>query len=371
MVETGSLLRSCAGLYSYRGFESLSLRHKEHLVLMIIEKFIIYILKHLPKAIIKLIAGKPEVIDGFKLDPNIQIVAQIANKKILKKRQTVKDYRNDAKEFEKIAPQRCKGILIEDKEINLGDSTNKIRIYSPKVASKCMPAVLFFHQGGLVLFDHLTNDHFCSLLSRECNARVISLNYRMCPEVNFPTPIVDCLNLWHYIQKNAKNFGIDPCRVALAGDSAGGLISITLSAELRVEKVKPSVVCIAYPWVTTSMDNQESLETCAHTFPLNRETVDFFRKTVFPNEIDIEHIWANPLLREDLSNLPPMIIATAGFDPIRDQGNLFAEKVKKKGNITKHLFFKNLSHSFLMLGGISKEVDKANLKLAQELRSFI
>ncbi len=338
---------------------------------MIFDKLIIYILKHLPKFIIRLIAGKPEIIDGNQLDPNIQIVAKIAANKISNNRITVEDYRNDAIELEKIAAKKLKEIKIYDQEVNLCDSVNKIRVYSPKRVYNKMPAILFFHQGGLVLFDHLTNDHFCSLLSKICNAKVISLNYRRCPEVNFPQPIEDCLNLWNYIQSNSEIYGIDQNRVALAGDSAGGLISLTLSVELKFKKIKPIAVCVAYPWVTTSMENQNSLITCANTFPLSRETVDFFRQTVFPNEININHKWANPLAREDLTDLPPIIIATAGFDPIRDQGNLFAEKIKKNGNIVKHFFFKNLSHSFCILGSISKEVDRANFKIASELKSFL
>ena len=99
--------------------------------------------------------------------------------------------------------------------------------------------------------------------------------------------------------------------------------------------------------------------------------MDFFRKTVFPNELDINHKWANPLFRDDLTHLPPMIVATAGFDPMRDQGNLFAEKLKTNGNVVKHFYFRNLSHSFLILGKISKEVDKANFRIASELKLLL
>ena len=338
---------------------------------MTIENIILQILKHLPRSVIQFLAGEPEIIDGYQLDPNIQLVAKIAAKKISKDRITVEDYRDDAVEFARIAPKIFKEIKIEDQQINLGESVNKVRFYSPRNSSNYMPAVLFFHQGGLVLFDHLTNDYFCSLISRECNAKVISIDYRMCPEVSFPQPIIDCFNLWNYVQMNAETLKIDPRRVALAGDSAGGLISLTLSAELKNREVQPVAVCVAYPWVTTSMDSQNSLETCAHVFPLDRKTVDFFRETVFPNELNIGHEWANPLLRDDLTNLPPMIIATAGFDPIRDQGNQFAKKMKDNRNIVKHLFFKNLCHSFLLLGNVSKEVDSANFKIVNELRSLL
>ena len=100
----------------------------------------------------------------------------------------------------------------------------KARVYTPRKASDADPAILFFHQGGLVVMHHLTDNHFCSVLADECSAKVISVDYRLCPEVAFPTPIEDGLLAWAHVQQNAEALGIDPRRVALAGDSAGGLI---------------------------------------------------------------------------------------------------------------------------------------------------
>ena len=129
-------------------------------------------------------------------------------------------------------------------------------------------------------------------------------------------------------------------------------------------------MCIAYPWVTSSFDDQPSLQSCADTFPLSKETIEFFNKSVFPDGKNLDHRWANPLYENDLTNLPPTIIATAGFDPIRDQGNSFAEKLISNKNEVKHYFFSNLSHSFLILGRISNEANNACIQLANELAQY-
>ncbi len=338
---------------------------------MRIENIILNILRVLPKSFLRLIAGPPVIIDGNELDINIQIAEKLSEKEMKKKRVTTHDYREAAKQFDLAGLPRVRGIGIEDIKIQGPIEELKARIYFPKKISDKNGAILFFHQGGFVLMNHLTDDYFCSLLSDVCNAKVISLDYRLCPENEFPTPIEDCLFLWDYVQKNFSKLGVDPHKVALAGDSAGGMISSTMSIILRDRKeVQPLAMCVAYPWVTSSMNDQPSIESCADTFPMSRETMEFFNKNVFPNGRNLDHPWANPLNKNDLSNLPPTIIATAGFDPIRDQGQYFAKKLVEAKNEVKHLYFSNLSHSFLILGRISKKANEASIKLAYELSKY-
>ena len=335
------------------------------------ENIILDILRVLPKSVLKLIAGPPLVIDGNQLDLNIQVAEKLSEKEMKKTRITTHDYREAAKRFDLTGLPRVKKIKIKDIELNGPVETLKARIYYPKIISSHDGAVLFFHQGGLVLWDHLTNDYFCSLLADKCDAKVISLDYRLCPENEFPAPIEDCLFLWDYVQENSSKLGINPNKIALAGDSAGGMISSTMSIILRDRGgIQPIAMCIAYPWVTSSFEDQPSLQSCADTFPLSRETVEFFNKSVFPDGKNLDHRWANPLYENDLTNLPPTIIATAGFDPIRDQGNSFAEKLINNKNEVKHHFFSNLSHSFLILGRISNEANRACIQLASELAQY-
>ena len=248
------------------------------------ENIILDILRVLPKSLLKLIAGPPLIIDGNQLDLNIQVVEKLSQKETKQTRITTHDYREAAKRFDLIGLPRVKKIKIEDIELKGPTEILNARIYYPKVTSNKDGAVLFFHQGGLVLMNHLTDDYFCSL-AEKCNAKVISLDYRLCPENKFPAPIEDCLFLWDYVQENSSKLGINPNKIALTGDSAGGMISSTMSIILRDRGgIQPIAMCIAYPWVTSSFDDQPSLQSCADTFPLSRETVEFLIRVFFQME---------------------------------------------------------------------------------------
>ena len=246
------------------------------------------------------------------------------------------------------------------------------RIYEPANLPDNAPAVLFFHQGGLVVMDLDTDDAFCTILADECKAKVISLDYRLCPEHNFPAPIDDAMALWDYVQANAAALGIDGARVAVAGDSAGGLISSVICQQVRdAGGVQPAAQLLAYPWVSTQLAETGSAVSCAECFPLTSSTMEFFNATVFPEGKHIDHPFANPLHNDNLANLPPAIIGTAGFDPIRDQGNDYADRLKAAGNQVTHYCFNSLSHSYLSLGNVSKNAEKAGITLARDLAKII
>ena len=339
---------------------------------MTFQNLILDLLRILPKKVIRYIAGSPMIIDGNYLDPNIQIIAKLNLQKEQKKLVSTADYRRAAKKLDQIALKNIPSVSIKDEEIFGSTGRMKIRTYFKDKGQKNTPAILFFHQGGLVIMDTRTDDYFCSLLAEKCSAKVISLDYRLCPEYKFPAGIEDAFALWDYVQLNAATLKIIPESIALAGDSAGGMISATMAHVLRDKGgIQPKALCLAYPWVTTSLENQPSLESCADVFPMTFETMEFFKNTVFPNDDNADHPWANPLHQDDLTNLPPTIIATAGFDPVRDQGNYFAEALKKANVEVIDYCFDDLPHSFLMLGRVSFAVQKANNKIVNELAKLL
>ena len=332
---------------------------------------IVSILKYLPKKLLKNIAGKSVIIDGNELDFNLQIISKLAQPNIDKYKSDVQEYRRGAKLISNLDLPICRGVSVEDRTFRLNSNELKARIYTPKTCTNRVPAILFFHQGGMVIMDHLSDNYFCSLLSKVCDAKVISLDYRRCPEVNFPTPIEDSLALWHFVQEYSEILGIDNKKVILAGDSAGGMISATMSLLIRDRGgIQPAGLVLIYPWVSTKKENQPSLSSCAETFPLTRETIDFFESNVFPDGKNIDHPLANPL-EQNLKNLPPSIIATVGFDPIRDQGKKFAQIYKESGNNTIHHFFPDLCHSFLILSRISTAAENACILIARETSKIL
>ena len=335
---------------------------------------IIDLLRGTPKPVLRLLSGKPSRIDGRTLDLNMHMMAKLAARGASSNRapMTVNALRQAASAYNSLNLPIADGVTTLDTALALRDNTLNARIYRPASVSGPLPAVLFFHQGGLVIMDHLTDDHFCSLMAARCKAVVISLDYRLCPEHRFPAPIEDAQALWDHVQANAADMNIDPSRVALAGDSAGGLISSSLAITLRDQGgVQPVALCLAYPWVTTNDEDQPSLSSCANAFPLTAATMEFFNEQVFPNDREKDSPLANPLLVDDLSNFPPTIIGTAGFDPIRDQGNAFAQRLMASGSEVKHYCFDSLTHSYLMFGRVSKAAEDACETLASSLAELL
>ena len=338
---------------------------------MSVQNMILGVLRNTPQFILRRLAGTPLEIDGNVLDANIQIVANMAAAEAGDPPNTVAEWRAAAAAYDAMALPDRSGVTTQDITIAGPGGDMKARIYAPRNASAADPAILFYHQGGLVIMDHLSDGHFCSVLADECKAKVITLDYRLCPEARFPEPIEDGMALWDHVQENAEAMGIDPRRVALAGDSAGGLISASMSQLLRDRGgMQPAALLLAYPWVSTDTNAGGSLESCAECFPLNTATMDFFNAQVFPEGENIDHPLANPL-NGNLKDLPPAVIGTAGFDPIRDQGNAYAEALKAAGNDVTHHCFDSLTHSYLILGRISHAAEEASMQMARDLAHYL
>jgi len=348
-----------------------------------VQNLIISALRMMPRGLVRKMAGDPITVDGYVMDPNIQVLSNLRDKNAAGATmpETMAEIRAAGNAFDAIAMPRRRGVKISDVELPLKAATLKARIYEPRHASNTDPAILFFHQGGLVIMHHLTDDWFCALLADICRAKVITLDYRLCPENEFPAAIEDGLALWDYVHEQAEPLGIDKRRIALSGDSAGGLIASVMCQVLRdkaraaddkPQKIaQPAAQLLIYPWVSTRIEETGSMQSCAEMFPLTRATMEMFNANVFPNDKNIDHDWANPLHNENLQKLPPAIIATAGFDPVRDQGNEYAEALAAVGNQVTHYCFGELSHSFLCLARVSNPVQKACEQLARDLAAHL
>ncbi len=334
---------------------------------MNIQKLILSVIRALPASLVGKMAGPPVEIDGYRMDAHIHLASKSAD--LSAGDGGIEAYRAGAAAALAMTngPPR-RSVKWHDIEFAGPGGALTMRHYIPAQADDIQPAILFFHQGGLVILDLDTCHTFCTQLAEICRAQVFSLDYRLCPESTFPEPIDDAMALWDHVQQNAGSLNIDPTRVAVAGDSAGGLISANMCQLLKARGgVQAAAQLLAYPWVTTTIIESGSMVSCADTFPLTRDTMEFFNSYVFPDGRMIDHALANPTDNPDLSGLPPAIVATAGFDPIRDQGNAYAEKLKAAGNQVTHYCFGSLTHSFLSFGGVTRAAEQACEQLARDL----
>ena len=225
------------------------------------------------------------------------------------------------------------------------------RVYHPPGLDAPRPLLLYFHQGGCVIGDLDWCESFCSLLAETARCRVLSVDYRLGPEHRFPAAQDDALAAYAWAAAHAEEIGGDPRRLAVGGDSAGGGLSAMICHEMkRREGPTPVLQLLIYPWVVALADNQ-SYRDYALGWPLSADGMRWFVAHYLNDDAEREDPRMSPLLEEDFTGLPPAVVATAGFDPLRDEGAAYAEKLQKAGVPVRYRCYETLSHTFTAFGG--------------------
>ncbi len=334
-------------------------------------------LRAMPRPMVRLLGGNPLAIDGFTLDPSLQVLTKLAARRSMDGLSLQQRRSAARKLFRLLNAPRHRDVRVRDDTFprlvgSMPTESIPVRHYEPVGIGQHEPAILFFHQGGLVLLDLDTCDTFCTIMAAQCRARVISVDYRLCPEHPFPSAIDDALAAWEHVQQNAASLGIDPARVGIAGDSAGGFISAVVSQQLKLRHdAQPAAQLLIYPWVVTDNAPSGSMETCAETFPLSRETMEYFNGHVFTDGKGVDHPLANPLKTADISGLPPAVVVTAGFDPLRDQGDAYASRLAAANVAVTHRCYGSLCHGFIAMGNVSRAAEEASFEIAKDFASLL
>ena len=238
-----------------------------------------------------------------------------------------------------------------DQLIPLGDAQRKARFYIPLNTNDANPApvILNYHGGGWTVGTLQLNDWYCSHLSALTGAIVVSIDYRLAPEHPFPTPGNDAYDALCWVAENAAIFGGDGNRLGVTGDSAGGNLSAVVSLMARDKNgPKISYQALIYPG-TDGTFNYESYHTHTEAPILPKTHLDFYRATYEGKEGDRLEPYFSPGLAEDHSNLPPALVITAGYDPLYDDGRIYAEKLKAAGTPAKWINFEKDIHGFMSL----------------------
>ncbi len=187
-----------------------------------------------------------------------------------------------------------------------------------------LPALVFFHGGGWVIGDLDTHDVVCRALANAARCAVVAVDYRLAPEHRFPAAVEDCVAATAWIAANAARLGLDPTRLGVGGDSAGGNLAAVVCLGAR-DRGGPALVfqLLIYPAVEMAMSH-ESHRVHTSGLPLTHATAAWFRDLYLRGADDRADWRASPLLARDLSRLPPAYVLTAGFDPLCSEGEAFA-----------------------------------------------
>ena len=205
-----------------------------------------------------------------------------------------------------------------------------------------------------------THDSTCRRIANRSRCQVISINYRLAPEHPFPAPTDDGIASFRHIRDNAVSFGVDPARIAVGGDSAGGMIAAVICQTCRDSgETGPAFQMLIYP-ATDSSRESGSRKAFAEGYFLSKDLMDWFWKAYTAPGTDQTDLRLSPLLAKDFKGLPPAFVLTAGFDPLRDEGRAYAERLIEAGIKTTYVNYPGTIHGFFSLTRFLKQGQRAN-----------
>jgi acetyl esterase len=245
------------------------------------------------------------------------------------------------------------------------------RHYRP-VTAKPTPLLVFYHGGGWTIGDLDTHDALCRLTCRDADVHVLSVDYRLAPEHPAPAAVDDAYAAFRWAYEHAADLGAIPGKVAVGGDSAGGNLAAVVSLLARDDEGgKPVLQWLIYPR-TDFTAKTRSLSLFAEGFLLTKADMDWFEEQYLDGSgIEPTDPRISPLLAETLSGLPPALIATAGFDPLRDEGDLYAAALRDAGTPVDLRSIGSLTHGFANLFPLGGGSAVATTELVSALRAHL
>ena len=301
------------------------------------------------------------VIDGQRLDPEVQLLLAARERlqpPVWDGSMTVERGREITREEAWVAAGTRPIAVGAVEEITAAGLPG--RLYIPDEPGP-RPLLLYYHGGGFVAGDLETHDAPCRVLCRHSGSRVLSIDYRLAPEHPFPAWIEDGLATYDWAVEHAAELGAD--RVAVAGDSAGGNIAAVIAQERR-----PALQLLIYPSVDMRAPRR-SHELFGDGFFLTSALIDWYTGHFLPEGEDRSDIRRSPLLAPDVSGVAPAIVITAGFDPLRDEGEAYAAKLRDAGVPVLAHRFRGMFHGFINSVGVSPACRGALTEVAGMLRA--
>jgi acetyl esterase len=319
-----------------------------------------------PRVLVRLSRRPPVEIDGQRLDPELQLM--LALREVVDK--AVWD--------EQMSPQRARELAREELAVTQGNrpvrvgrvtgltvNGHRARHYAPPEDAGPRPLLLFFHGGGFVVGDVDTHDAPCRILCRHAGVHVLSVEYRLAPEHPFPGYVEDALAAYEWARAHGRELGADG-RVAVGGDSAGGNLAAVVAQETRSVDAQ----LLIYPAVDASR-RRRSRELFGQGFLLTDELMTWYFGHFLEPGADPADPRRSPLLAPGLSNLAPALVITAGFDPLRDEGEAYAAALAAAGNRVVARRFSGLTHVFINCVGISPACHAAMVETAGMFRALL
>ncbi len=316
-----------------------------------------------PRVALALSGRRERVVDGQVLDPGIALLLRV-----LALRGSGSFIAADASDVEAArarvraesrSASRWPTPVAEVRELRVDGGAGPLgaRLYRAPVPEA--PLLVFFHGGGWVVGDLDTHDEPCRMLCRHGSVHVLSVDYRLAPEHPFPAAVEDALAATRWAIRNAEAIGARPDSVAVGGDSAGGNLAAVTAQELRGEGLALQV--LIYPGLDLATTATRSGELFAHGFYLDDASREWCMERYVPAGADRTDPRLSPLRAAELGGVAPAVVVTAAFDPLRDEGEAYAEALRQTGVHTVALRADGLIHGFINLTQVNRRAREAML----------
>ena len=327
----------------------------------------------LPPWLQRLLFGRPPELDGQRLVPDIHTLLwldRLVYDGDATARKSVVETRAERLKEARIVAHRppIPMARVEAVAIPGPGGTMEARLYSPTETSEPSALLLYFHGGGWVIGGLDTHDDPCRFLAARAGVRVLSVDYRLAPEHPFPAAAEDAFAAYEWASDNCERLGTDPGRIGVGGDSAGANLAAATCLIARAgDAPLPAMQLLIYP-VAETAGAARSRQTFAEGFMLTRADMDWFEGHYLPPGVDRDDPRVALLNASDLSGLPPAYVATAGFDPLRDEGEAFARGLREAGVQVALRRHPGLVHTFANLTAICPSARAAMLEAAGALQ---
>jgi acetyl esterase len=244
------------------------------------------------------------------------------------------------------------------------ESDIPIRVYYPKESQITYPALVYYHGGGWVVGNIDSHDNVCRAITNLANCVTISVDYRLAPEYKFPAAVEDSFVTLQYIYDHASEFQIDQRRIAVGGDSAGGNLAAVV-ANLAKDRNSPPICfqLLFYPSTNLGGEPTASMQDNAEGYFLTKGTMEWFRDCYLNGEEDKQNPLVSPSLYKNFSGLPPTLVITAEYDPLRDEGEDYANMLAEAGVEVEVVRYDGTIHGFISMAVVI-DLGKAALEKA-------
>lgn len=332
-----------------------------------VQKRVLAAVTSLPEGVQSRLAGRPVRLDGQRLDTDVQLVLRLQRLARVRGAETLPVPQGRAALLEHTA--LTAGVQPIGSVRDLAVAGLPARLYVPTGAAASGPLLLFLHGGGFVYGDLASHDAACRALAERSGVRVLAVDYRLAPEHPFPAAYDDAVAAYRWVLEHAAEVGTSPDRIAVGGDSAGGNLAAGVAIEAARAGLPLAFQLLVYP-VTDALHDTSSFRLFGRGFYLTREFMELVAGH-YLGDTDPRDPRVSPAYAELPAGLAPALVVTAGFDPLRDEGEAYARRLEAAGAYAEVRRFGGQIHGFLNIVGIGRSSRAANAEIADRLRAAL